>query len=171
MADLLPWYFAPAYLAALALLAGAALRDRRMILAASILLGDWYAATMLADATGSQFEWAWLGLIDSAAAWLLVLSHRRMEAVLSGSYAVEVLIHISYGINKVFFGGAALTAQVRDWWILFSIACLQAVFLMVWRVSGGGGSRRGRSYRDLYPVRLGNPAQGHRDNVRRSDQG
>lgn len=160
-----PWYYAPGALSALALGMACMTRSRRLGFSAGVLLSDWGFATLLAGLTGTQYDWAWLALIDCLAAWVLVIPHRRMEAVLSVSYAIEMLVHISYGIEATFFlrpsdAWGTWHAQSRDWTILFVIACLQALLLVFWGLSNGG-RRRSRLYRHIFPSRLGRAAEGY----------
>lgn len=160
-----PWYYAPGALSAFTVGMACVQRSMRLAFAATVLLADWALATLLAHITGTQYDWAWLALIDCLAAWVLVIPHRRMEAILSVSYAIEMLVHVSYGIEATFFlkpGDAWGTwhAQSRDWLILFVIACSQALFLVFWGLSNGG-RRRNSLYRHIFPARLGAAAEGH----------
>lgn len=141
----LHWFFAPFYASTVLLLVGLLMRDWRGTFAASVLLADWAAATWIANVTGTQFQWSYLTLVDCAAAWLLVIPHRRMEAILAGTFVLEVIAHIAYGAHVV-FSDAQGDAETYYWWTLFSIACGQCVFLG-WGIINGGGRKHRKDHR------------------------
>jgi hypothetical protein len=120
-----------------AILAVAAmLRNGRMAWTAGLLLANWGINTWIAHVSGTQFNWAAMGLVDYfTAALILCVPLTRWQIMVACLYAYELVAHAAYA-----WVGPSPRSDYYYWYALSYGAWAQA-----WVVAGWGGHDIARS--------------------------
>jgi hypothetical protein len=150
-----------AVLATLTAFAALIMRDRCMAWVGACLLGNWIANTILANATGTQFNWLAMGTIDYVTAIAILCPPlRRWQVAIAFLYAAELIAHASFAFTDEGHG-----AQVKYWWGLHYLAWGQAALLGGWAYGDGvkGAWDRWGNHRRLRPVHTVLHGLGFRD--------
>lgn len=133
------------------LLFAVVMRNKCMAWAALCLLANWIANTLLANLSGSQFNWLAMGVVDYITAIAIICSPiTRWQIIVTGLYALELIAHASFA-----FTDEGLNAQIKYWWALHYLAWAQALTVAGWGLYDLAESawHRGRDNRVLRPFR------------------
>jgi hypothetical protein len=117
------------------LCAGAAiLRDRCIFGVSAALLANWIINTVMVRSTGDASTWGVFLTVDYLSGIFILLALPLLcgrftagAIVIALSYALECVVHASYGLSD---HGA--WAAYRYWWTTFYIALAQMLFVVGW---------------------------------------
>lgn len=104
------------------------LRNWRMAWTAGLLLGNWGINTWIAHVSGTQFNWAAMGLVDYLTA-ALILSARltRWQIMVACLFAFQLVAHAAYA-----WAGSNPWSDYYYWHALSKLAWLQAFAVAGW---------------------------------------
>jgi hypothetical protein len=105
-----------------------ALRNWRMAWTAALLLGNWGVNTWIAHVSGTQFNWAAMGLVDYLTA-ALILGARltRWQIMVACLFAFQLVAHAAYA-----WSGSSPWSDYYYWHALSKLAWLQAFAVAGW---------------------------------------
>jgi hypothetical protein len=104
------------------------LDNQAAVKASALLLANWAVNTWIAEATGSQFNWAAMSFVDFATAAVLIAGARptRAQILVACIYAYELVAHASRALGPM--------SDYTYWYALHYGAWAQA-----WVIAGWGG--------------------------------
>lgn len=114
----------------------------------SVIAAVWLAGFCFGSLSGDLTHWQFNILIDSLAA-IFILHHpaAKMQAALGGTYAVQIVFHLTYGANE--FRGTANPLAYYE--MLTMVAYAQLAIMTGWSI-GIWGRRIGHRLRRRYPA-------------------
>lgn len=109
------------------LIVATALRQWRCAVVSLVLLMNWTINTLFVQLSGDNYPWLVFATVDYCAAMILVPITRSWQRIVPVSYALELLMHVAYGVSN-----QELHEQYYCWWSLNYTAWGQICFVALW---------------------------------------